>query len=545
MRWLLDVSTKAKLCAGFGLMIVLLGIVVAVAYHGVTRVTAAQRYLYEREFEDERQVRALRINLILGRSATTSMTLVEERARLDTLLALIKKTDRDNESLMRELLKRNEGVPERRARLREIEALSEASRATRDTQVIPDIYAGKRKEASRLLNGVQSERAARMDALGEESIREMEGSTQAALLRSERESREVVNFLVGAAIVASGLGLAIAIWLTGAITGPLNSLSAAANRIATGDLTVDLPVVGRRDETGALVQSLATMVGSLREIMKQVREGIGVLGTSAGEITAATSQVAAGSAESATAVSQTTATVEEVKQTAHISAQKAKHVSDASQRSAQTSLDGKSAMNESIDAMHRIQKQMGLVAESIVKLSEQSEAIGEILSTVNEFAEQSNLLAVNAAIEAAKAGDQGRGFAVVAQEIKSLSEQSKQATAQVRTILGDIQKATSGAVLATEQGSNAVDTGVKLYGEVGNSIRTMAESIVESSQAASQIASSAQQQLIGMDQVAMAMQNINQASAQNLQSTRRAEAAARDLQDLGRTLTQLVAQFRI
>jgi methyl-accepting chemotaxis protein len=384
-----------------------------------------------------------------------------------------------------------------------------------------------------------------MDALGEESIREMEGSTQAALLRSERESREVVNFLVGAAIVASGLGLAIAIWLTGAITGPLNSLSAAANRIATGDLTVDLPVVGRRDETGALVQSLATMVGSLREIMKQVREGIGVLGASAGEITAATSQVAAGSAESATAVSQTTATVEEVKQTAHISAQKAKHVSDASQRSAQTSLDGKSAMNESIDAMHRIQKQMGLVAESIVKLSEQSEAIGEILSTVNEFAEQSNLLAVNAAIEAAKAGDQGRGFAVVAQEIKSLSEQSKQATAQVRTILGDIQKATSGAVLATEQGSNAVDAGVKLYGEVGNSIRTMAESIVESSQAASQIASSAQQQLIGMDQVAMAMQNINQASAQNLQSTRRAEAAARDLQDLGRTLTQLVAQFRI
>src|SRR5690606_7732014 len=126
--------------------------------------------------------------------------------------------------------------------------------------------------------------------------------------------------------------------------------------------------------------------------------------------------------------------------------------------------------------------------------SEQGQAIGEIIAAVNDLAEQSNLLAVNAAIEAAKAGEHGRGFAVVAQEVRSLAEQSKQATAQVRTILQDIQKATTAAVLATEQGSKAVEDGVRQTTEAGEAIAALAEMIDEAAQAATQIAASSQQQ---------------------------------------------------
>src|SRR4028119_1286641 len=107
--------------------------------------------------------------------------------------------------------------------------------------------------------------------------------------------------------------------------------------------------------------------------------------------------------------------------------------------------------------MQRIREQMEAIGESMMRLSEQSQAIGAIIATVDDLAQQSNLLAVNAAIEAAKAGEQGKGFAVVAQEVKSLADQSKQATTQVRTILNDIQKATGAAVMATEQGSKAVE----------------------------------------------------------------------------------------
>jgi methyl-accepting chemotaxis protein len=290
----------------------------------------------------------------------------------------------------------------------------------------------------------------------------------------------------------------------------------------------------------AIAAGLGIGIFLSRAITRQLRESVTQLSTSSAEILATTTQVASGAAETATAVSETTATVEEVKQTAQVASQKARNVSDSAQKAAQVSQNGRKAAEETAQGMGRIREQMESIAESIVRLSEQSQAIGEIIATVNDLAEQSNLLAVNAAIEANKAGEQGKGFAVVAQEVKSLAEQSKQATAQVRTILGDIQKATGTAVLATEQGSKAVQAGVKQSAETGEAIRLLADSIAEAAQAATQIAASSQQQMVGMDQVALAMENIKQASVQNVSGTRQAEVAAQNLHELGRKLSELI-----
>jgi methyl-accepting chemotaxis protein len=133
----------------------------------------------------------------------------------------------------------------------------------------------------------------------------------------------------------------------------------------------------------------------------------------------------------------------------------------------------------------------------------------------------------------------------VAQEIRSLADQSKQATTKVRGILGEIQKATSAAVLATEQGSKVVDAGVKQSQEAAQSIGSLAESITESAQAATQIAASSQQQLIGMDQVAVAMENIKQAATLNVASTKQTEISAQNLNELGQKLKQLVEQYKV
>jgi len=331
------------------------------------------------------------------------------------------------------------------------------------------------------------------------------------------------------------------------------ALVAEADRFRKRELQIEAD--GRIEVTGAINRLSLIMIGiSLlaigfgaasgiwitRSITRQVNESVSQLSSSAAEILAMTTQVAAGASETATAVSETTTTVEEVKQTALLASQKAKYVSESSQKAAQVAQVGKKSVQESIEGMNRIREQMESIAESIVRLSEQSQAIGEIIATVNDLAEQSNLLAVNAAIEAAKAGEQGKGFAVVAQEVRSLAEQSKHATAQVRTILNDIQKATSVAVLATEQGGKAVEAGAKQSAEAGESIRVLTEGVAEAAQAATQIAASSQQQLVGMDQMALAMDNIKQASAQNVAGTRQAEKAAQDLQKLGNKLKQLV-----
>jgi methyl-accepting chemotaxis protein len=336
----------------------------------------------------------------------------------------------------------------------------------------------------------------------------------------------------------------VAMWLNASISKPIREIAAAASRVDAGDLTPRVTQEPRADEIGVLVSSFAQMVDGLREMTGEIGSGTGVLAAAANRILATTSTVSAGSAETATAISQTTATMEEVKQTVQLSTDNAQLVSEQAQRTAEVAQSGREAVEAVAHGMQRIREQVETVASTILRLSERGQAIGEIIAAVNDLADQSNLLAVNAAIEAARAGEQGRGFAVVATEVKSLAEQSKQATAQVRSILEEIQKATGAAVLATEQGTKAVDAGMRESAQAGESIRVLTESIGMAAKAAMQIAASSRQQLTGVSQVAYAMENIRQASIQNAAGVKQTEEAARDVSQLGQKLQTLVQKYR-
>ncbi|WP_324079846.1 methyl-accepting chemotaxis protein [Geomonas sp.] len=322
----------------------------------------------------------------------------------------------------------------------------------------------------------------------------------------------------------------------------LRRLAASADRIAAGDLTIDVLPASSKDQLG---NSFSMMARNLRELNLEIREVVNVLAGSAAEIMTTVSELASSSAETAASVSETNATVQEVRQTTDLASQKSKQVYESAQNSVQVAQAGRVSVENAIGGMRGIDERMAFIAERIVHLSEQSQAIGEIIATVNDLAEQSNVLAVNAAIEAAKAGEHGKGFAVVAQEVKNLATQSKQATSQVRNILGFIQKATTAAVLATEQGSKAVETGVRQSSEAGESIRQLSAAIEESSNATLQIVTSTQEQAIGMDQIAIAVQSINQASGQNVEGSRQIEAAARNLYELNQKLQQLVSRYHV
>jgi methyl-accepting chemotaxis protein len=370
-------------------------------------------------------------------------------------------------------------------------------------------------------------------------------------LLKTRELTTNSNVIITESIIIYGSALSvIIIFVIGFlvvrnISKPLNVITKIATLIAANDLSVNIPLTERKDEVGILNQAFRQMVETLRKSIKDIIEGINLLGSTSSEILAATTQVASGSAETATAISETTATVEEVRQAAQLSSQKANRVSENAQQAVQVTHAGQKAVDETISGMHEIQNQMEAVANTIVRLSEQSQQIGGIIASVTDVADQSNLLAVNAAIEAAKAGEQGKGFAVVAQEIKSLAQQSKQATIQVRNILSDIQKAISSAVMATEKSSKAVDAGVKQSTQAGEAIKNLAETSSKAVDAGTQIVASSQQQAIGMDQIVLAMNNINQAGTENAASMVQAEKAAKGLNELGRKLKLLVEQYKI
>jgi len=291
---------------------------------------------------------------------------------------------------------------------------------------------------------------------------------------------------------------------------------------------------------------LALLVGGTsavllnRAVSLPLKESSAVLASSAAEILAATTQQASGAAESSAAVTETVATVDEVTQTAEQSVQRARAVAEAAQRASELGKDGRRAVEASVAAMAAVKGQAESVAGSIVTLAEQAQAIGEIIATVNDIAEQTNLLALNAAVEAARAGEHGRGFGVVAGEVKALAEQSRKATVEVRRILGDIQRATGTAVMSTEEGTKQVIATARQVAEAGEAIRALVDATSEAAQATHQIVASAGQQAAGMAQIRQAMGSIHEATQQNLASTRQAERAAHDLNDLGRRLVALV-----
>jgi methyl-accepting chemotaxis protein len=300
----------------------------------------------------------------------------------------------------------------------------------------------------------------------------------------------------------------------------------------------DDPLVKLGYELNETVASLQRMIGRMHDAADH-------LSAASTEILSATSQQASGANQQSAAIAQTTTTVDELKTIVEQSVVRAQEVASASQRTSEVSRAGWQAVEKTIDSIAQTRTRVEGIAENILALSEQTQQVGEIIDTVNDIAAQSNILALNASVEAARAGEYGKGFAVVAMEVRNLAEQSQQATARVRAILSDIQKATNATVMATEEGTKQVEEGMALAAQSGEAIEQLAGVIEESAQAATQMVAGGRQQAAGVEQVAVAMQSINQATVQSLASTRQSEKAAQKLNDLARSLNEILEQYQL
>lgn len=350
-------------------------------------------------------------------------------------------------------------------------------------------------------------------------------------------------------LVVAGIGF----HTTRSIVRPIETLKAAAARIARRETVGEIDVRSN-DELGELARSMEAMAAEIEAFLAQrkaseanlvqivsgLRSGIHILGSSVAEIVESTSAMSGRAGDAAVAVSQTSTTAVEIRHTAELASEKSRQVADMARQVEQTAQAGSHATKATAEGMQHILRQMEDIAAGMKRLSEQGRTIGQIITTVDDLADQSSVLAVNAAIEAAKAGESGRGFSVVAQEVKSLAAQSRDATRQVRSILNEIQRATASAAAATERGCAAVETGVQQSTQAGDSIHALASSLEQAAQSATEIAASSREQFTGMNQMAEALNQIREVSEGNAESARRLESAARKLDELGKELKGLL-----
>ena len=277
-----------------------------------------------------------------------------------------------------------------------------------------------------------------------------------------------------------------------------------------------------------------------RQIRRELNEAVSGIGSSVSELLAVASQVAAGAAQTSVATNEATVTVEEVKQTATVTLEKATGVAEDSRGAAEAAESGLVWVQKNEAGIERAQSGMRSIVEAVAQVSGHSRDIEEIMSAVNDLAEQSNLLSVNASIEAAKAGEYGRGFTVVAQEVKSLAEQSKQAVGRVRALLGEIQKSSAVAVRAAEQGRDNAEAGRERIMNSNEVIQRMAEGAVLAADSTAQIAASSHQQLAGMEQIGQAITSVNAATEQSVAGTKQVEQEVKHLEELALRLRRLV-----
>lgn len=259
------------------------------------------------------------------------------------------------------------------------------------------------------------------------------------------------------------------------------------------------------------------------------------------QIVQATSRQKQSTQNTATAVAETTTTVDEIRQTSEAATQQADQVAQDAETNIATASQAEEAIEHGLEAMQTIRQEVEGIARNILELSEKNLQISEIVQTVNGLAEQSNLLAVNASIEAAKAGEHGRGFSVVAAEVKNLASRSKDATEQIRAILSDIQKSSNAAVMVTEQGVKRVEEGQGLIEELGQTIRALGRVIEDNVDSARQISMTSKQQLAGVEQINQAMESLGESSNESAASAEQLTSASEQVLGVSDALDELVA----
>jgi len=356
----------------------------------------------------------------------------------------------------------------------------------------------------------------------------------------------LVYFSVSALVIIIAC-LAFCFWFAGDIIKRIGGDPAYAagvvEKVAEGDLTVSIEVQGGLP--GSLLQSVRNLVGSQRRMMEKIKLSSESLASASYELRA-TSDAMSLTTESVVSQAATVATAgEEMSATSSDIASNCISAADNAARASEMARDGAVVVMGTVKGMERIADRVKQTAASVDALGNSSEQIGNIIGTIEDIADQTNLLALNAAIEAARAGEQGRGFAVVADEVRALAERTTRATKEISTMIGGIQKETRIAVISMEEGVQEVSLGSAEAAKSGDALNVILEQINDVTSQINQIATAAEEQSATTREISDNVHMINEAVSGSAQGVQELSIAAGNLSTLAEDLKSMVAYYRL
>ncbi|MEX5535837.1 methyl-accepting chemotaxis protein [Pseudomonas syringae] len=364
------------------------------------------------------------------------------------------------------------------------------------------------------------------------------------VVSANKEKDSAVTQLLTVAVIVLLLGIFAAILITRQITRPLDSTVIAARRIADGDLTNDLSTT-RQDELGLLQNTMQHMTVSLRTLIGGISNGVTQIATAAEELSAVSEQTSAGVTQQklevdqvATAMNQMASTVQEVAQNTEDASQAARQASDRATH-------GSSVVQNATREISQLAGEVGQLGEAMQRLIQDSDKIGGVIDVIKAVAEQTNLLALNAAIEAARAGEQGRGFAVVADEVRSLAQRTQSSTTEIEALIKSLQDGTGAASDLMNASRQRTEGTVALARQAEESLLEITHSIVTIEQMSQQISAAAEEQSAVTDEINRSVISVRDIADQSATATEQSAASTVELARLGSDLQDMVARFRI
>jgi methyl-accepting chemotaxis protein len=384
----------------------------------------------------------------------------------------------------------------------------------------------------------------KMTNLGQQLLDLSDKLTASQNAKRDADSRQAQSTLGLATVLALIFGVLAAWAITRQITLPLRQTLIAVDRVASGDLTHNLNIE-RRDELGQLQGGIQRMTLSLRELIGGISDSVTQIASAAEELSAVTEQTSAGvnsqkveTDQVATAMHQMTATVQEV-------ARNAEEASEAAVAADQQAREGDRVVNEAIAQIERLASEVGHSTEAMGELKRESDKIGSVLDVIKSVAQQTNLLALNAAIEAARAGEAGRGFAVVADEVRSLAQRTQKSTEEIEGLIAGLQNGTQQVATIMDNSRELTVSSVELTRRAGGSLESITRTVSAIQAMNQQIAAAAEQQSATAEEINRSVLNVRDVSEQTSAASEETAASSVELARLGTHLQGLVGRFRV